>query len=252
MNSRVPISAASSERFPPELEAKLHAAAARIFRSDFPNAERTDCPAQETLRSVARKAAGGIESRNVIDHLTFCSPCFAEYERLLHRERVWKSTKLLALCAMLLITAGLATWFYGFRADRNQRGPEPPLAKEGPPPRKTVPDEFAVAVLDLRDRSPVRGDQKPTPNDDVATIPARRLELSVYLPIGSEEGDYEMQILRDTDSPLVTQTGTAILRNQNVVVTVRADFSSISSGRYLLRLRRETFGWRYYAVSVTP
>ena len=252
MNPRVPISPVSSERLPPGLEAKLLAAAARIFRTDFPNAERTDCPAQETLRSVARKAAGGIESRNVMEHLTFCSPCFAEYERLMHQARVWKSTKLLALCAMLLITAGLATWFYGFRADGNQRAPEPPVAKEGPFPRQIVPDEFAVAVLDLRDRSPVRGDQKPTPNDDVAALPARRLELSVYLPVGSEEGSYEMQILRDPDSPLVTQTGTASLRDQNVVVTIRADFTGISSGRYLLRLRRETFGWRYYAVSVTP
>lgn len=242
----------SSERFPPELEAKLLAAAASTFRTGFPNAERTDCPARETLRSVARKAAGDIESLNVIDHLTFCSPCFAEYERLLHRERVRKNTKLLALCAMLLITAGLATWFYGFRADSHQPAPEPQVAKEGPPPRQIVPDEFAVAVLDLRDRSPVRGDQKLTPNDDVATLQARRLELSVYLPIGSEEGDYEMQLLRETDSPLVTQMGTASLRDQNVVVTIRADFTGINSGRYLLRLRRQTFGWRYYAVSVTP
>ena len=242
----------SSEKLPPELEAQLLAAAARIFRSDFPNAERTGCPAREALRSVVRKASDDIESRNVIDHLTCCSPCFAEYERLLHREKVWKSTKLLALCAMLLVTAGLATWFYGFREGRNQREPEPPVAKDGPLPRQIGPDEFAVAVLDLRDRSPVRGDQKPTSNDDVATLPARRLELSVYLPIGSEEGAYEMQILRDTDFPLVTQTGTASLRDQTVVVTIRTDFTGISSGRYLLRLRRETFGWRYYAVTVTP
>ena len=242
----------SSEKFSSQMEAQLLAAAARILRTDFPNAERTGCPVGAALRSVARKAAGDGESRNVLDHLTCCSPCFVEFERLLHREKVWKSTKLLALCATLLITAGLATWFYGFRAGGNQREPEPPVAKEGPLPRQIVPDEFAVAVLDLRDRSPVRGDQQPTPNDDVATLPARRLELSVYLPIGSEEGDYEMQILRDPDSPLVTKTGTASLRDQNVVVTIRADFTGVSSGRYLLRLRRETFGWRYYAVTVTP
>ena len=242
----------SSEKFPPEMEAQLLAAAARIFRTDFPNAERTGCPAQEALRSVARKAAGDIESRNVIDHLTCCSPCFAQYERLLHREKFWKSTKLLALCATLLITAGLATWFFAFRAERGPHSPAPTVVKEGPTPQQAAPNEFEIAVLDLRNRSPVRGDRPPTPADDVATLPARRLELSVYLPIGSEEGEYEMQILRDADAPLVTQKGTASLHDQNIVVKIRTDLTGISSGRYLLRLRRATFGWRYYPVTLTP
>ena len=234
------------------MEAQLLAAAARIFRTDFPNAERTGCPTRDALQSVARKVAGDSESRNAIDHVTCCSPCFAEYERLLHREKVWRSTKLLALCATLLITAGLATWFYAFRADRSQRAPEPTVVKEGPAPRQAAPIEFEVAVLDLRNRSPVRGDRQPDPADDVASLPARRLELAVYLPIGSEEGEYEMQILRDADSPLLIQKGTASLRDQNVVVQIKTDLTGISSGRYLLRLRRGTFGWRYYPVAVTP
>ena len=242
----------SSGKFSPQMEAQLLAAAARIFRTDFPNAERTGCPAREALRSVARKAAGDSEYRNVIDHVTCCSPCFAEYERLLHREKTWRNTKLLALCATLLITAGLATWFYAFRADRNQRAPEPTVVKEGPAPRQAAPIEFEVAVLDLRNRSPVRGDRQPDPADDVASLPARRLELSVYLPIGSEEGEYEMQILLEADSPLMSQKGPASLRDQNVVVQIRTDLTGISSGRYLLRLRRATFGWRYYPVTLVP
>lgn len=242
----------SSEKFPPQLEAQLLAAAARILRTDFPNAERTGCPAEAALRSVARKAAPDSESRNVVDHLTCCSPCFVEYERLLHREKAWKSTKLLALCATLLITAGLATWFYAFRADRSQRAPEPTVVKEGPIPRQAAPIEFEVAVLDLRNRSPVRGDRQPDPADDVASLPARRLELSVYLPIGSEEGEYEMQILREAGAPLVPQKGTASLRDQNVVVQIRTDLTGITPGRYLLRLRRASFGWRYYSVTLTP
>ena len=242
----------SSEKFPPQLEAQLLAAATRILRTDFPNAERTGCPAGATLQSVARKAAADSESRNVVDHLTCCSPCFVEYERLLRREKAWKSTKLLALCATLLITAGLATWFYAFRADRTQRAPEPTVVKEAPTPGRAAPNEFEMAVLDLRDRSPVRGDRQPVPADDVASLPARRLELSVYLPIGSEEGEYEMQILRNADSPLLTQKGIASLSDQNVVVHIRTDFTGISSGRYLLRLRRTSFGWRYYPVAFTP
>jgi hypothetical protein len=241
----------SSEKFPPQLEAKLLAAAARILRNDFPNAERTGCPVREALRSVACKSAGDSESRNVVDHLTCCSPCFAEYEYLVHRAKVWKSAKLLALCATLMITVGLATWFYVFRAD-HQRAPQPTVVQKEPSPQQPTPNNFEMAVLDLRNRSPIRGDRQPSNSDELTSLPTRRLELSVYLPIGSEEGEYEMQILRNADPPLVTQKGTASLRDQNVVVHIRTDLTGISPGRYLLRLRRANFGWRYYPVSLTP
>lgn len=253
MNPRAPFSATSpSEKLPPQLEAQLLAAAARIFRTDFPNTDRTGCPAHEALQAVARRAAGDIESLNVMNHLTCCSPCFAQYESLLHGEKSRRRAKLLALCAGLLLTAGFATWFYAFRAERRLQAPEPTVVQKVPTSQQAAPNEFEIAVLDLRNRSPVRGDRPPIPTDDAATLPARRVELSVYLPIGSEEGEYEMQILRDADAPLIRQKGTASMLDQNVVVQIRTDLTGISSGRYLLRLRRATFGWRYYLVSFTP
>ena len=253
MNPRVPTSVtSSSEKLPPWLEAQLLAATARILRTGFPNAERTGCPPPQTLQVVARKAASDIESRNVVDHLSCCSPCFAEYERLMRRERAWRNTKLLALCASVLITVGLGVWFYAFRAGPDRRIPEPTVVQKETVPRQVAPDAFEMAVLDLRNRSPVRGDRQPATNDDVISLPTRRLELSVYLPIGSEEGEYEMQILRNADPPLVTQKGAASLHDQNVVVRIRTDLTGISSGRYLLRLRRNNFGWRYYPVSLIP
>ena len=253
MNPRVPISVtSSSEKLPPRLEAQLLAATARILRTGFPNAERTGCPPQQTLQVVARKATSDIESRNVVDHLTCCSPCFTEYERLMRREKAWRNTKLLALCASVLITVGLAVWFYAFRAGPDRRIPEPTVAQKEPVPRQAIPNEFEIAVLDLRNQSPVRGDQPPTPGADAASLPARRLALSVYLPIGSEVGEYEMQILRETETPLVSQEGTAKLENENVVVHVRADLTRLASGRYMLRLRRASFSWRYYPVVLRP
>ena len=253
MNPKVPNSVtSSSEKLPPRLEAQLLAAAARILRTGFPKAERTGCPPREALQALARKAASDVESQNVVDHLTWCSPCFAEYERLLRREKVWRNTKLLALCASVLITVGLAVWFYAFRASPDRRVPEPTVVQKEPVPRQAVPNDFEIAMLDLRNQSPVRGDQPPTPGADVASLPARRLALSVYLPIGSEVGEYEMQILRETETPLVSQKGTAKLENENVVVYVRADLTTLASGRYLLRLRRASYGWRYYPVVLTP
>ena len=253
MNPRVPISVTSSfEKLPPRLEAQLLAATARILRTSFPNAERADCPPRQTLQVVARKATSEIEFRNVVDHLTCCSPCFAEYERLMRREKVWRNAKFLALCASVLITVGLAVWFYTLRASPDRRIPGPTVVQKESGPRQAVPNEFEIAVLDLRNQSPVRGDQPPTPSTDVALLPARRLALSVYLPIGSEVGDYEMQILRGIETPLVSQEGTAKLENENVVVHVRADLTKLAAGRYLLRLRRASYSWRYYPVALTP
>ena len=170
----------------------------------------------------------------------------------MRREKVWRNAKLLALCASVLITVGLAIWFYTFRAAPDRRIPEPTVVQQEPAPRQAVPNEFEIAMLDLMNQSPVRGDQPPTPAADVASLPARRLALSVYLPIGSEEGEYEMQILRNADPPLVTQKGTASLHDQNVIVQIRTDLTGISPGRYLLRLRRANFGWRYYPLSIIP
>ena len=253
MNPRVPISVtSSSEKLPPRLEAQLLAATASILRTGFPNAERTGCPPRQTLQALARKVISDTKSRNVVDHLTCCSPCFAEYERLRRRETAWRNTKSLALCASVLITVGLAVWFYAFRVSPDRRIPEPTVVQKESVPRQAAPNGFEIAVLDLRNQSPVRGDQPPTPSTDVALLPARRLALSIYLPIGSEVGEYEMQIFRETETPLVSQEGTAKLENENVVVHVRADLTRLASGRYLLRLRRASYSWRYYQVVLTP
>jgi hypothetical protein len=170
----------------------------------------------------------------------------------MRRENVWRHTKLLALCASVLITVGLAIWFYASRGVHGLRIPESTVVQKEPVPRQAVPNEFEMAVLDLRNRSPVRGDQQPAPSNDSASLPTRRLELTLYLPIGSERGEYEMQILREAETPLVSQKGNAALEDHNVVVRIRADLTGLDSGRYLLRLRRASYSWRYYPVALTP
>ena len=248
MKPRVPISATgASEKLPPRVEADLVAAAARLFRSGFPNAERTGCPPREALLSAARNAASDVESRNVLDHLTCCSPCFVEYERLVRKDRLSKKFKLLALCASVLLAVGTAIWFYAASSASDRRQPSPIVVEKERSPR--VPP-VETAVLDLRNRSSVRGDRQPPTSNDVATLWARRLDLSVYLPIGSEEGEYEMQIFREAAKPLFSQTGTATLVDQDVVVRMRTDLTSLEPGRYILGLRRGGFTWRYYPVTL--
>ena len=251
MNSQVPMSPTSAhEALSRKREAEFIAAAARVFRTGFPNPERSGCPAQEALQSVARKTRGAGESEGVLEHLTCCSPCFAEYEHLLRKERLSKNLKILALCASLLITVGLVIWFYGPWGQRGLRQSQPTIVQKAPSPPQSPPTQYEMAIVDLRNRSPVRGEQLPAPAEEVvASLPTRPLELSVYLPIGSEEGQYEVQILREVETPFVTVGGSAVFEDRTVVLRLRADLTGLNPGRYLLGVRKGSFRWTYYPIS---
>lgn len=254
MNPRDPVSGISArEGLSREQEAQFIAAAARVFRSGFPNPRRSGCPSPEVLRAVTRRKHGAEESEIVFEHLTCCSPCFANYEGLLRKEKLSRNLKLLALCASLLITVGVALWLYGQPGQGGPRQPEPKVVQQPPAPQPAPPIQYEVAVVDLRNRAPVRGEQQPTPSETVvASLEARPLELSVFLPIGSEESSYELQILRPGEAPVFTGTATAVLEGRNVVLRVRADFTGLPSGRYLLGIRKETFQWAYFPIGLTP
>jgi hypothetical protein len=240
----------AADKLPRRREQELIAAAARVFRTRFPNPERTGCPPREVLQSVAQQKSRSVESQSILEHLTCCSECFAEYEGVLRKERFSRSLKTLALGALLLITAGLAVWFYVLRGAHGIRQPEPRIVQKEPP-RQAPPTQFEMALIDLRNRSPVRGEQEPHPDATVVmSLPIRRLDLSVYLPIGSEEGQYEIQILREAETPLVAVKGSATLKDHNVVLQLRTDLTGLDPGRYRLGLRKANFRWTYYPIAL--
>lgn len=248
MKQRVPFSASTaSEKLAPGTEEALIAAAGRLFRDAFPNSERSGCPSRDLLVSVSRRSATESDSRRVLDHLSCCSPCFGDYEKLARQNRLASNLKLLALCASLLLCIGVATWYYS-RVPEQRPQTEPSVAKEQVPPPQ--PQPLQLATLDLRGQTTVRGEQRPAAGADVLTVPARNLELSVYLPLGSEEGAYEMQLLSEPERPLLSRTGGAALVGNDVVLRVRVDLSSIQPGTYTLRLRRSGFSWRSYPIAL--
>jgi hypothetical protein len=76
------------------------------------------------------------------------------------------------------------------------------------------------------------------------------LELAIYLPIGSREGDYDVQLFEEPGKPVASVLGTAKLENQNTVVRAEIDLRGIPSGRYLLGIRRQGLVWAYYPALV--
>ena len=236
-------------KLPRQQEQELLAAASKVFRSTFPNSERTGCPPETALRSVVRKRCETGEGERILEHLTCCSACFGEYEGLLRKEKVAKNLKLLTLCAALVITIGVAIWFNAFRGASIVRPPEPVIVQEAPPPTPVPPKAIEVATIDLRNRSTVRG-ESGAPGDDVAvaSLPAQPVDLTIYLPVGSEEGRYEVAILRTGENPLIAIGGSATLQNRKVTLQLRTDLTGFAPGRYLLGVRKGTFRWAYYPI----
>ena len=251
MNRRLQVSRDSEAgKLPRQQEHEILAAASKVFRKAFPNSERAGCPAQTALRSVVRKRCEAGEGERILEHITCCSACFGEYEGILRKEKVAKNLKLLTLCATLVITIGAAIWFKALR-DAPIVSPSAPVIVQAPPPTPVPPKPFEVATVDLRNRSAVRG-ENGAPADDVvvASLPAQPVDLSVYLPIGSEEGRYEVAILRAGNNPLIAIGGSATLQNRKITLQLRTDLTGFTPGRYLLGVRKGNFRWAYYPIAV--
>jgi len=252
VNRRLPFSRDSEAgKLPRQQEQEILAAASRVFRTAFPNSERAGCPPPITLLSVIRKRCEAGESERILEHMTCCSACFGEYEALLRKERVSKNLQLLTLCAVLVITIGATIWFNVFRSAPAGRPPEPLVVQKAPPPTPAPPTPVEIATVDLRNRSTVRGEAGSTPGDVVvASLPAQLLDLTIYLPIGSEEGRYQVAILRAENNPLVAVGGSAILQNRKVALQLRTDLTGFAPGRYLLGVRKGNFRWAYYPIAL--
>ncbi len=144
----------TDEKSSGEEERRLLKAGERLFRSHFPNPDRTGCPGPEVLRAVASRQLSSIPE-DFIDHLTQCSTCFVEYDRHLARVRKMSRLRAVAACAGLLALIGIAFWFIPGMLNSIEKNP---VAVEAPSHRTE-----RVAVLDLRNASQARGGEQATP-----------------------------------------------------------------------------------------
>ncbi|MGH9398356.1 MAG: hypothetical protein ACRD18_16095 [Terriglobia bacterium] len=106
-------------------------------------------------------------------------------------------------------------------------------------------------MLDLRGWSAVRSDEE-APNAGQKRLELRRgkLALAIYLPMGSEPGKYDIEILRNKAAPLLKLDGTARIENGNTILSTRADLSKLASGNYLIGIRQSAWDWRYYPLTI--
>ena len=121
------------------------------------------------------------------------------------------------------------------------RAPVPELEQQKPP-------EVLVAVLDLRKRGITRGENSTKPED--LNLPRGRLELSIYLPFGSEVGQYEVWI-SGQKKQVATAKGAALMRNHITVLDVEVDTGTFEAGTFSLAIRQVGWGWYRYSVKIT-
>lgn len=209
-----------------------------------PNPGRVGCPPRDVLMALSRHELSIDDP--VHEHLLECSPCYQEMRVLLQqataqpqvaaRARRWWPAA--AAAAVLAAVAG--AWFF-FAA--NQAG--------------APPDETAAAVqtaglrteLDLRKYTVARSEQGPGERPPLS-LPRGQLNLTILLPVGSEPGGYEVQVLDSGLRSRASAASEAEIRNFVTTLQVTIDLSSLSPGAYQLAVRRQGDEWQLFPAKV--
>jgi hypothetical protein len=189
----------------------------------FPNPERRGCPGATALK---RLASGGIPAENDPDwdHVTHCSPCYAEF--LDYRKQVKAAqhrayrNKLIA-AAVAAAAVIIVVWIF--------------LARPSPP-------REISAYLDLSPVVILRGEEQP-PRPNFA-LPIGDLKLTIRLPVASQEGRYQVELLREPGSTPVAQgSGQAHLAKGITTLQVNLNTTALRPGRYYFGFRSDNLDW---------
>jgi hypothetical protein len=207
---------------------------------DYPNPERLGCPGKQFLSQLATDHSSISLNDPRLDHVLHCSPCFSEFSTIrqnaISNQRARRIVATGAVAAVLLVA--IALWLIA-------RGSVHIPTLENPAKSGSL-----VSQLDLRNRSVTRGNSEAHRGNESLSIPRGQLSLVILLPFGSEDGDYEVEILRQVDHPLAFGRGRATINKGITTLTAAVDTSHLEPGNYLLGLRRLDLPWTFNPISL--
>lgn len=208
---------------------RIAAAVRQTILNEFPNPNRVGCPGDAKLREVASRRM--IVEDDDWQHITHCSPCYAEYLEVKEQNRrAGRRARTLGLIGGSALLVAL-TGVVGYEYIDKQKGSQ-----------QVVSDAFESATLNLRESSGPRGDRSP-PQRDLPVLPARRLNLKIILPFGSEPGKYQIEFMDGRGRAFANSDASASLAAAETELTTRVDLSGKNPGDYTIGLRQQSFDW---------
>lgn len=211
-----------------------------LFANTSPNPNREGCPPPDVLVALSRREKPLGDPGYL--HIVRCSPCFREFRALQQARKAQgrrRRNQLLAIAAALVLALG-ASWFVLGRRGEGDGSQVAQTASTG---------LSREAQLDLRPFKVLRGDQ-PGTTPAPLTLPRARVDATLLLPVGADEGAYELRLLDRDLTPRATASGTAVI--VNFVTTLRAtlDLQTLEPGEYQLGVRRIGGEWQMFPAQV--
>jgi hypothetical protein len=209
-----------------------------------PNPNRAGCPPRDALTALARRAQPINDP--AYEHLVKCSPCYREFRALqdaatsarpvpaARRSSAW----MLGAAAVLLVSLTAVWWLTrGERSDQDTAVAS--LANRTP----------VQAQLDLRKFAVLRSEQA-TADATAVRLPAKLVDVTLLLPVGSEPGSYDVQLLDGQLRSKGEATGTAVITDFVTTLNVRLNLLGLAPGAYQLAVRRQGDSWRMFPAQL--
>jgi hypothetical protein len=105
------------------------------------------------------------------------------------------------------------------------------------------------ARFDHRPFAVRRGDER-TKEPEGLVLSRARLKATILLPVGSEPGEYEVQILDADLKSRASSTGSAAIIDYVTTLETTPDTSALPPGTYQLALRRKGEDWRLHPAQL--
>lgn len=215
-----------------------------VFANSFPNPERIGCPGPGVLKRIAiGEGLLNEDEEQWISHCSRCSPCFrefGEFRRAFVRQR---RVRRISAVAVIIAAVCVATWLAVGRRANVKSGSNVAMNSGAP--------AFPVQVVDLRNWSAVRSDEAPhSPGQKSLDLQRARATLVIYLPLGSQPGNYEVEIVSSKIHGALAASGVARIENGNTVLRVNFDLRKLSTGQYSLGIRQPPWDWRNFPFAL--
>ena len=202
-----------------------------------PNPAREGCPPAELLTRLAHRELPIGDP--AYDHIGKCSPCYQELRAIQQADAARQAAvrrKRLTYAAAAVLLLAIAGSLFALRQ----------TASTGDTAVSTTGVE-QQARLDLRPFTVTRGDERAKQTEGLVLSRAR-LKATILLPVGSEPGEYEVQVLDANLTSRASARGRAAIVDYVTTLETTIDTSALPVGAYQLAVRRESEDWRVFPM----